>query len=312
VKCEDCHGDVFTLDAGFHLNNMHRVITQLRGEAPESPHLRTKDVVQMVGRCEKCHQEETADWRASAHSAPYRRIFLDPEHNHRQVLMDDCLRCHGMHFQGPMRNLVTPLNTVGPWRLQEGRLADEPTMPCLSCHQIHHEGLPLEKPSADQKGPSTHQEINRPSLGLFDRREMRHVPISDLPLPAVFDGERPVNISPDQRQALCYQCHAPTAMGQVRSGDDRTPIGVHEGLSCMACHLKHGQQTRASCKTCHPQLSNCGIDVEKMDTSFKDKKSKHNIHFVKCIDCHTKGVPSKRTKDRTQRLAMSGRGSRTP
>jgi hypothetical protein len=69
---------------------------------------------------------------------------------------------------------------------------------------------------------------------------------------------------------------------------------VHEGLSCLACHLKHGQKTRASCTTCHPKLSNCGLDVEKMDTTFHAAASKHNIHWVKCQDCHPKGVPKKR------------------
>ena len=88
----------------------------------------------------------------------------------------------------------------------------------------------------------------------------------------------------------------PRANAQVGSGDDRTPIGVHEGLSCFACHEKHGQTTRASCTTCHPQLSNCGINVETMDTTFKSVKSPHNVHTVKCIDCHPKGVPRKRQK----------------
>jgi hypothetical protein len=37
-------------------------------------------------------------------------------------------------------------------------------------------------------------------------------------------------------------------------------------------------------------MSNCGLDVEKMDTTFKDPKSRHDIHFAKCIDCHPKGV----------------------
>ena len=261
VKCSECHGDVFTLDAGFHLNNMRRVVTHLRGKAPEAPKLRTADVSKMVDRCEKCHQAESADWSASAHSATYRRIFLNTDHNHREVLMDDCLRCHGMHFQGPMRDLVTPLNTTGPWQLRNAALSDQPAIPCLSCHRIHHEGLPLQKPPDDQKPPSTQQEINRPSLGLFDRRELRHVPVGDLPLPMMLEGNRAVKISPDQRQALCYQCHAPLPSSQVRSGDDRTPIGVHEGLSCMSCHMKHGLQTRASCSTCHPRLSNCGLDV---------------------------------------------------
>jgi len=36
--------------------------------------------------------------------------------------------------------------------------------------------------------------------------------------------------------------------------------------------------------------------VETMDTTFRTTKSPHNIHFVKCADCHTKGVPRKRVK----------------
>jgi hypothetical protein len=295
VNCSACHGDVFTLDAGFHLNNIRRVITHLRSQAPESPKLRTLDVLKMVSRCEDCHQSEFVDWQASAHSATYQRIFLDAKHNRREVLMDDCLRCHGMHFQGPMQDLVTPLNTTGPWQLRSATLSDQPTIPCLTCHQIHHKGLPLQKAAIDSlKSSSTQQEINRPSLGLFDRREWRQVPVGELPMPKMLEEDRTVKISPDQRQALCYQCHAALPTSQIRSGDDRTPIGVHEGLSCLACHAKHGMQTRASCSTCHPRLSNCGLDVEQMDTTFKDKTSKHNIHFVKCLDCHAKGIPKKR------------------
>lgn len=96
------------------------------------------------------------------------------------------------------------------------------------------------------------------------------------------------------RQALCYQCHAPLASAQAGSGDDRTPMGVHEGIRCLACHQKHSQNTRQSCAECHPRLSNCGLDVEKMDTTFANPKSVHNIHTVKCLDCHRNGVPKKR------------------
>jgi hypothetical protein len=113
-------------------------------------------------------------------------------------------------------------------------------------------------------------------------------------MPQMMDGDRLVKGSPDRRQALCYQCHAPRAGMQVFSGDDRTPVGVHEGLSCLACHQKHGQTTRVSCAACHPRLSNCGLDVETMDTTFKSPQSPHDIHRVACLDCHPKGVPVRR------------------
>jgi len=141
------------------------------------------------------------------------------------------------------------------------------------------------------------------SLAFFDRRERIHFAAAALTLPVLHDGSRLVTVSPDQRAAMCYQCHAPRVPEpgsaaekngwgvQYRSGDDRTPVGVHEGISCIACHNGHNQNARASCKTCHPQMSNCGIDVEKMDTSFLNAKSPHNIHWVKCEDCHQHGIP---------------------
>jgi hypothetical protein len=169
-----------------------------------------------------------------------------------------------------------------------------PAVPCLACHSVHRKGEPMA-PRSDRgllAGPA--QEIARPSLALYDRRALEHVGLDQLPLPAMMDGDRPVKASPDRRQALCYQCHAARAGMQVFSGDDRTPVGVHEGLSCLACHEKHGQATRASCAGCHPRLSNCGIDVETMDTTFKSPDSRHDVHRVACIDCHAKGVPKKK------------------
>ena len=294
IACSECHGDVFTLDAGFHLKNLRRLSAHLSGKVPEQVQLKTDDVLKIEKRCAKCHSEEYADWSSSRHSATYSEILLDKNHNQRTLLMEDCLRCHGMHFQGSIRSLVSPVDTHGPWQLLEPQLANQPAMPCLTCHQTHRHGNPQQRPGAERD--PTHEEIFRPSLALFDRREQDYIPVHRLPMPQMYDGARLVKISPDPRQALCYQCHAPTAAAQVGSGDDRTPVGVHEGLSCLACHEKHGQTTRASCANCHPQLSNCGLDVEKMDTTFKSAKSPHNIHTVKCIDCHTKGVPKK--KDR--------------
>jgi len=294
VACSACHGDVFTLDAGFHLKNIHRLYSHLRGEIPEQVRLKPEDVRRMGDRCRKCHQEEYADWAAGPHSARFRDIFLDGNHNRQQLLVDDCLRCHGSYFDGGIRELVAPLDMKGPWRFRDARVADQPAIPCLTCHQIHREGPILSHYEGKEPPPGSNQQRFQSSLAWFDRRELDYVSVGRLPLPVMHDGEKPIHVSPDIRQALCYQCHAPLATLKVGSGDDRSAIGVHEGLSCFACHQGHGLRTRPSCSTCHPQLSNCGLNVETMDTTFKTRTSTHNIHFVKCADCHTKGVPRKK------------------
>jgi hypothetical protein len=296
IPCSDCHGGIFTLDAGFHINNMRRVVNHLSGDVPEKVRLQTRDVFRISERCQTCHRQEAADWASGTHSATYAQIFLDPKQNHKQLLMDDCLRCHGMHYDGAIRDLVTSVDTQGPWKLHDPAMANRPVIVCLTCHQIHRHGVPLARPAV-KPATSANQQLNTPSLALFDRRELDSVPVANLSLPVVVEGGRQIKMSPDSRQALCYQCHAPLATRQIGTGDDRTPMGVHEGLSCFACHNKHGEQTRASCATCHPHLSNCGLDVEKMDTTFKSTASLHNIHFVKCADCHTKGIPKKRNPD---------------
>jgi hypothetical protein len=297
IGCEKCHGGALTTDASFHMNNAHRALDHMRGDLPEQIRFGNRYVQEMTERCQSCHRQESAAWQASGHSANYARIFLDKDHNSKNKLMDDCLRCHGMHFEGGVRDLVAPIERNGPWHMLRAELTNAPSMPCLACHEVHREGSPLQKTSVDGRVPGPTQEITRPSLALFDRRTQQYVPVADLPLPAMLDGARPVRMSKDQRQALCYQCHAPVATMQVGSGDDRTGMGVHEGISCLVCHAQHGQQTRASCAACHPKMSNCGLDVEKMDTSFLSPKSKHNVHFVKCGDCHTKGVPPKRNNN---------------
>ena len=296
VACQKCHGGALTMDARFHWNNATRVYSHVRGDLPERIGFPNRYVQDMTGPCQSCHRQEYAAWQSGPHSATYARIFLDKKYNTENMLMDDCLRCHGMHLEGGIADLVTPVNRAGPWKLATPELADRPAMPCVTCHEMHREGEPMQKTSAEGRSPGPSQEIARPSLALFDRRTRQYIPLAELPMPAMMEANRVVRMSKDQRQALCYQCHAPTAAMQVGSGDDRTGIGVHEGISCLACHSQHGQKTRASCASCHPKMSNCGLDVEKMDTTFRSSDSKHNIHWVKCLDCHTKGVPKKKAQ----------------
>lgn len=281
VACTTCHE--YNL-----MRNVQRAAAHLRDQVPEQPKLGAAQALGMAEKCRSCHQQQYNDWKAGPHSATYARIFTNADHNRKRKLMDDCLRCHGMHFEQSIAELVTPIDTQGPWKIAKPELAGQPTMPCLTCHTVHRPGEPSKKP--EQRSGLAQSKV-RPSLGIFDRRSRMNIAASMLPIPAVFDGQRQVKMSPDERQGLCYQCHAALAQGNIASGDDRTPVGVHEGLSCFACHQGHQQNTRASCATCHPRLSNCGIDVEKMDTTFKDSKSRHNVHTVKCLDCHPTGVP---------------------
>ena len=294
VGCPECHGGAFTPELAFHWNNATRVYYHLKGDLPAQVRIRHIDVLKMVARCQSCHRQEYAQWQSGPHSATYSRVFLDKTHNTNRLLMDDCLRCHGMHYEGGIRDLVAPLDRSGPWRIVPAGLAARPAIPCLTCHGVHRKGPRLRKASVEGRVAGPSQEINRPSLAFYDRRTQRHIPVSELPLPVMLEGGRAVKMSTDSRQALCYQCHAAEASREVASGDDRTAIGVHEGISCLSCHLKHGQKTRASCAECHPKMSNCGLDVEKMDTTFRSADSKHNVHWVKCIDCHPKGVPKKK------------------
>ena len=300
VACSECHG------GALQVGNIRRAVASARGDLAE--HIRMQqisDLDAVTERCRSCHQQEYSAWQAGPHAVSYKQIFTDKDHNRKRILMDDCFRCHGMYFQGTMTQMVSPVDTKGPWKLVDGTLEKRSAIPCISCHQVHQRGEPMRPGERKPITAGTGQRVLTPSVAFYDRRSDDHIPLALLPVPAMREGSRLVKMSPDQRQALCYQCHAPSqGFLQAQSGDDRTPLGVHEGISCLVCHQNHGQQTRASCATCHPKMSNCGIDVEKMDTTFKIRTSAHNIHSVKCVDCHEKGVPKKRPSPDNSRQTL--------
>ena len=130
----------------------------------------------------------------------------------------------------------------------------------------------------------------------YYRRDSNYFPVTVLASQKINFAEKPFKISDDMNQRLCIQCHSPNAFNTNGTSDDRTPRGVHEGISCLACHDSHSNSAIASCKNCHPAISNCKIDVEKMNTSYAHKDSKNNIHFVSCIDCHVNAKSRPTTK----------------
>ncbi len=275
IHCRECHGGSLTLDVHALQSHVARVVRHLTGDPLAPVRLRENHVVALHESCRKCHPQAFAGWQASRHATTYARILLDADQNKTEPPANDCLRCHGMFFEGDIGELVAAPVAGGAWSLLDAARAEQPAIPCLTCHQVH----------AASDGTQI--------ASLYDHRERMHVPAQLLPVAAVFQGERTVKVSRDPRQRTCVHCHSPDATHQLGTADDRTPAGVHEGLSCRDCHWGHDTSARASCAACHPADSHCGLDVEKMDTTFLSPESRHNIHTVGCIDCHPQGVPKK-------------------
>ncbi len=291
VSCKRCHGG--TLTSGIHgiEENLKRVFAHFRDTDHSDMRLSEQQVVAINNQCAQCHAREFSHWKNGGHGITYAAIFLDEKHNKTEQIADDCLRCHGMFYEGAVADLVEPLDIKGPWRLKNAALADRPAIPCLACHQIHVPGHTFAG-SVRKKGSDAATDT-RETVCLYSRRERTHFAAADLPVPKIEDHGKPVQVSTDPRQRVCVQCHAPDTYGDLGSSDDRTPAGVHEGLSCAACHQPHSNDARSSCVQCHPKFSHCGLDVTTMDTTFHSPESKHNIHRVRCTDCHTAGVPTK-------------------
>jgi len=249
--------------------------------------------VQALGaKCAGCHAQKAKDLAASGHAMTYAQSFLNREHNRMEPPMDDCLRCHAMFFDGTSRDLVTPLDTRGPWRMVRAELAGHRSILCVSCHQIHPERW-LSPPSKSAEPAKLVVVAATSKAGFFDRREHRFFPADRLPQPKIFKDGKPLKLSDDARIRICYQCHAPSAARHAGTSDDRTLRGVHEGMSCLDCHATHSLDTRAACAQCHPAASHCGLDVTRMDTTFRAKASRHDIHTMTCTDCHAK-IPKTR------------------
>ncbi len=298
IQCVECHGTA--LSNGIHSlkEKARMVFMHFTEETHDNIALTEEQVIAMNQTCFKCHQTEYAAWMSGGHSVNYAHIFLNEEQNSKEQLNFDCLRCHGMFYEGDITTLIEPISIKGPWQLLDPEKAAQPVIPCLTCHRNHEPGIP--KMSFKYSGSdSVHfDRISGPDslffnrleglskAGLHDRNEMMFLNASHLPKPVMWDGEKELKVSDDPLMRLCVQCHAPNAWQQAGSEDDRTPKGVHEGISCLACHSKHSNSAVNSCLNCHPAISNCGLDVMTMNTSYAFNDSPNNIHFVSCSDCH--------------------------
>lgn len=298
VSCKQCHGG--SADS-FHAlrENANRLFRHVTETRHDNIGLSEEQSVRMIQSCRQCHQREFAHWQTGGHGADYARIFMDETHNRAERMADQCLLCHGMFYEGKMTDMVyfPPLappagEELPPYKFKRPHIATRPAIPCLACHNLHAPGEPFSGPRLLSDATNS-VSARRDTLAFYVRPEKTHFALDDLMIPKIFEQGRPVTVSSDPRQRLCVQCHAPDAHGNAGSGDDRTPTGVHEGISCATCHAPHSNDTRSSCAQCHPTRSSCGLDVTAMDTTYRSRASSNNIHRVKCLDCHPGGTPKK-------------------
>jgi hypothetical protein len=291
LACTDCHNGRWY--AGLHgADQQARALLgasggkSVAGQFAARRQSRQTVVQQTHDSCRACHPNHYQNWLAGGHSLTYADCLLDPLHNQTEQLNEDCLRCHGMFFDGPIEAAVEPLNIEGPWRLKQAGLAHQPAIPCSACHRVHAEAARPDTANQDLPAARQRRPEHLGSVGLYSRIEQTWFAAEDLPRPPVQYQGQPVVLAEDPVQRNCIQCHATDSFHHAGTSDDRTPMGVHEGLRCLACHRTHSQDARSSCAACHPRLSNCGLDVTQMDTSFADPDSPHDIHTVRCRDCH--------------------------
>jgi len=288
VRCTDCHGTA--ISGGIHsLKEKAVMITGHISDVKRHDDIRLAEVqvLEIAERCIQCHQSEHAGWLASGHAVNYREIFMNEAHNAMEKPYWDCFRCHGMFFGGNINDLMNLDGNPSSWEFKNKEQQLRPTVPCLACHQIHFEN-PISSRYVSSSD-TTAKIVRNPCTALYVRADKIYLR-SDMLTPVVMkDGDRQVNRAIDPNTVLCQQCHAPDYIHRAGSEDDRTPAGVHEGVSCTACHQIHSGNTSESCILCHSEISkNCKSDVRKMNTTYLSKNSPYDIHRLTCVSCHEK------------------------
>lgn len=289
VSCLDCHGTA--MSSGLHSlrEKSQMVFGHLKKEEKKKvPGLDEEGVMEVMKACTACHQDEYRSWSAGGHSATYSDIFLNEKHNAMERPYPDCFRCHGMYYDGSISDLVQPISTSGPWSLNDPNKAQQPVIPCLACHGIHMENETLSHPGTmdDPAGTFYEREPRNQYTSLYLRSDRMQLRSDLLRKPDIYLEGEAVLVSDDPVQRICMQCHAPNWAHEAGTEDDRTPTGVHEGISCLACHSDHSNNPAGACTTCHPAVTSCNVDVMELNTSYKSRNSPNNIHSMKCVDCH--------------------------
>lgn len=257
VSCKACHGGTLSSSEAL-VDNLRR--TWQHVTSTNHPRLRMDmpldeaQVDRMSAACGKCHQEEYANWSRSGHAAPVAKFLLNDDHNRAWKPADQCLRCHGMFLAGDCETILARVSSEGRfarvqtaeelprfWYFRNVAQGTRSAVPCLACHRGHP--MRGDDPAARYRAQGP--------VAFYSRPEQMYFEPWQLSLQKIVKDGRLVAQSEDPRRRLCQQCHAADAFAQAGSSDDRTPTGVHAGLSCVSCHGGHCSDPRKSCGTCH-------------------------------------------------------------
>lgn len=289
LQCSECHGTAFSNGMKGFSEKGKMILSHFTKKNVEDIKMSEEQYLDILLNCKRCHESEYAQWKSSGHSVNYKSIFLNEEHNAAVPVNFDCLRCHGMFYDGTVDELVMLSEEDGNLVMPDTAQASRPAILCLTCHQVHKPGQVAQVPDySDPDSIFYHSDRRRLVPDFYDIHEKTYYTASELPQLAMVHSDSLIQVSADVAMRNCVQCHAPNAHREVGSADDHTPMGVHEGISCLACHNPHSNDPSSSCINCHPAISNCKLDVNTMNTTFSDPKSPNDIHTVSCADCHDK------------------------
>ncbi len=254
INCIECHGGAFSDGLHGFTEKAEMVYSHFTKEQTfEDISLKEKQVLYITSRCATCHQAEHVAWESGAHSTTYKDIFMDKEHNKTEMPYWDCFRCHGMHYDGNIYDLMSLEGSFENWSIKDKNQAERPAITCLSCHQIHAEqvqSIPYKLKSKDERD-SLMKKTKNVATALYIRSDKRHIQAIDLYQTTILDHDSLVKVSNDPNTWLCMQCHAPNNRREAGSSDDKTPIGIYEGMSCLECHNPHSNQLKQNYPNVH-------------------------------------------------------------
>jgi hypothetical protein len=257
LHCIECHGSA--MSDGFHslFEKTNMVFSHFtKDKQNEDIKLSEKQILQIHHRCIACHQAEYAGWMAGGHAVNYKEIYMDSTHNFMEKPYWDCLRCHGMFYDGNINDLMA-LESTNPsdWMIKDKKQELLPAIPCLACHRMHAEN-PVSERYVSTTGSDRIIKERNPRTALYMRADKMYLRSDKLSKAHMYnDKGEEITYASDPNSLLCLQCHAPDHKHHTGSEDDRTVTGVHEGISCIACHRPHSGQTKESCIMCHPSLT---------------------------------------------------------